>query len=198
MKENVLTRSRDAQGITLEHELIKRSIRLDCVALVPHVTYINDIAGGKFEKHYTGFCAEAFIDTAVGFGEGQENPIYVVVHPRIYAIMKNRNLIDFIPCSRGKSTIPVFVGHEVIIYDGIPSGADVVRDTSATNHVGIYETWLYSPGFMKWAVIPDSHSNDISGWANPNDNGVLKSRQDWSVRIERNDVKLARLITREE
>ncbi len=94
---------------------------------------INDISGAAFVDGVTNFSAEAFIDAAVTMGDSADLITVMMVHSIVYARMQKNNLIDFIPDATGQTTIPTFLGREVIVDDGMPRAGNV------------YDTWLFGP-----------------------------------------------------
>lgn len=96
--------------------------------------YINDISGSAFSAGVTNFSAEAFLDAAVTMGDSMEDLTAVMVHSVVYNRMQKNNLIDFIPDAMGQTSIPTFLGREVIIDDTMPRTGQV------------YDTWLFGSG----------------------------------------------------
>lgn len=183
----------------------------------------NDISGGAYSAGVTDFSAEAFIDAAVTMGDSMGDLSMVCVHSIVYSRMQKNNLIDFIPDSEGRVTIPTFLGRVVIVDDGVPSPSS-----------GIYHTWLFGSGAIQlgmgapkvptetarkpdagngggqevlynrteWAIHPVGHkyagSATKGGPSNAATANNLANAASWErVYPERKQIKVARLITRE-
>jgi len=185
--------------------------------------YINDISGAGFVDGVTNFSAEAFLDAAQTMGDSQEDLVAVAVHSVVYNRMQKNNLIDFIPDARGEINIPMFLGREVIVDDGLPRTGSV------------YDTWLFGAGATQmgvgtppvateverkagggngggqdvlysrvmWTIHPTGHAwVGTAGDGGPANTGTLASDLDeaasWNrVYPERKQIKFARLVTRE-
>lgn len=111
--------------------------------------YVNSIVGAGFVDGVTNFSAEAVIDTALTMGDSMEDLTAIMVHSVIYARMQKNNLIDFIPDSEGKVRIPTFLGRQVIVDDGMPTGTGTVLSTGLAGSSGMYESWLFGPGAVQ-------------------------------------------------
>ncbi len=134
--------------------------------------YENDISGGAFIDGVTNFSAEAFLDAAVTMGDSMEDLVAVMVHSVVFNRMQKNNLIDFIPDARGEIEIPVFLGREVIVDDGVPRTGSV------------YDSWLFgrnAAGLGRSAprVPTEVHRQALAG--NGGGQEVLTSRLEWSV-----------------
>lgn len=146
--------------------------------------YANEIVGGAFVDGVTNFSAEAFLDAAVTMGDSQEDLTAVMVHSIVYNRMQKNNLIDFIPDARGEVSIPTFLGREVIIDDGMPSGTGVVRADGTAGVAGMFETWLFGAGAVQLGVsTPKVATAVVREEAAGNGGGqeVLYSRVEWSL-----------------
>lgn len=147
--------------------------------------YTNEIVGGSFQDGVTNFTAEAFLDAAVTMGDSMEDLAIVMVHSVVFNRMQKNNLIDFIPDARGEIQIPTFLGREVVIDDGLPSGTGVTRaDGTTAGAAGMYETWLFGAGAAQLGVgsakMPtEVHREALAG--NGGGQEVLTSRQVWTV-----------------
>ncbi len=179
-----------------------------------------DISGGVYSAGVTDFSAEAFIDATTTMGDSSEDIVAVFVHSVVFARMQKNNLIDFIPDARGEVNIPVFLGREVIVDDGMPAAG------------GVYESWLFGAGTcrlgigsprvpvevdrapaagngggqetlfsrLEWMLHPVGHAfiADVSGTPGGPTNTTLAAAASWRrVFPERKQIKIARLITRE-
>lgn len=182
-----------------------------------------DITGGAFVAGVTDFSAEAFIDTAVTMGDSQDLLTAIMVHSTVKARMEKNNLIDFIPDATGKIEIPVFLGREVIVDDGMPNPAG-----------GIFHSYIMGTEAVRWGVGAPKVPTEIDRKPAAGDGGgqdVLHNRIEWAMhpaghqykgtapsggpsnattannlghldswsRVfpERKQIKIARLITRE-
>ena len=147
--------------------------------------YTSEIVGASFVDGVTNFSAEAFLDAAVTMGDSQDDLAVVMVHSVVFNRMQKNNLIDFIPDARGEIQIPTFLGREVIVDDGMPSGSAVTRaDGSTAGSTGMYETWLFGTaaaqlGIGSAKVPTEVHREALAG--NGGGQEVLTSRQVWSV-----------------
>jgi hypothetical protein len=84
------------------------------------------------------FDADSFIDSAFLLGDEQGGLNGVAVHSLTLKAMVKADLIDFLPDSQGKLTVPSYLGKTVIVDDSMPvSGAGVDR---------IFTTYIFGPG----------------------------------------------------
>lgn len=180
---------------------------------------VNDVSGVSYTAGVTDFSAEALIDAAVTLGDSADDLVAVMVHSVVYARMKKNNLIDFIPDARGEVNIPTFLGHQVIVDDGMPVTS------------GVYDTWLFGAGAVQlgvgspvvptevhrealagngggqevltnrvvWTLHPTGHAYIQTSIPNGGpSNTNLAAATSWSRRYpERKQIKFARLVTRE-
>jgi hypothetical protein len=146
----------------------------------------------------------------------------ILVHSLVNARMQKNNLIDFIPDSDGKISIPTFLGRQVVVDDGMP----------AAN--GVFESWLFGAGAarlgfgapkvptevdrapaagngsgqetlydrVEWLLHVNGHryigTAAPGGPSNANTSNNLAAAGSWQrVFPERKQIKIARLITRE-
>lgn len=134
--------------------------------------YQNDISGGAFVDGVTNFSAEAFLDATVTMGDSATDLAAVMVHSIVMNRMKKNNMIDFIPDSRSEVMIPTFLGHEVIVDDGMPVAA------------GVYDTWIFGTGSTQMGVGSAKVPTEVERIASAGNGGgqeVLHSRQEWSM-----------------
>jgi hypothetical protein len=97
---------------------------------------VNDISALTGGAQY--FDADSFIDSAFLLGDEQGGLTGVAVHSLTLKEMVKADLIDYIPDSQGKLTIPTYLGKSVIVDDGMPvSGAGATR---------IFTTYIFGPG----------------------------------------------------
>jgi hypothetical protein len=97
---------------------------------------VNDISaltgGAEF------FDADSFIDSAFLLGDEQGGLSAVAVHSLTLKAMVKADLIDFVPDSQGKLTIPTYLGKTVIVDDSMPvTGAGANR---------VFTTYIFGPG----------------------------------------------------
>lgn len=183
-----------------------------------------DISGAAFTNGVTNFSAEAFIDATATMGDSSEELSLVCMHSVVYHRAKKNNLIDFIPDSTNgaAASIPTFLGHRVIVDDSLPftggvydtwifgagavragawsppNAAEVERVPSAGNGGGqdvLYSRvgWIIHPVGYKYAGTYAAGGPTVAATANN-----LANAGSWQrVFPERNQIKIARLITRE-
>lgn len=180
--------------------------------------YTTDVSGASFVDGVTNFSTEAFIDATLTMGDSMEDTNVIMVHSIVYGRMQKNNLIDFIPDARGETNIPVFLGRQVIIDDGMPNAG------------GVFDSWLFQNGAIRLGVGSPKVSTEVERHASSGNGGggeVLFNRQEWlmhptghkfvdisgvggptntnlalaaswdRVYTERNQIKIARLISRE-
>lgn len=143
----------------------------------------NVIAGTAFVDGVTNFSAEAFLDAALTMGDSMEDLVAIMVHSVVFNRMQKNNLIDFIPDSQGMISIPTFLGREVIVDDGLPSGTNVVHP-SFTAANGVFESWLFGRGSVALGVGSPEMPTEISRKAESSNGGgsnVLHSRVLWTM-----------------
>jgi hypothetical protein len=132
-----------------------------------------DIKGGAFAAGVTDFSATAFLGAALTMGDSQDALGMVMVHSVVYNKMQNNNLIDFIPDAEGKVNIPTFLGREVIVDDAVPSPS-----------AGVYETWLFGAGAVRFGVgspkIP-TEIERLAGAGNGGGSETLYNRVEWCL-----------------
>jgi hypothetical protein len=183
-----------------------------------------NVSGASFTAGVTNFTAEAFIDGTLTMGDSMESLGMICVHSVVYGRMLKNNLIDFVFDSNNPAAIrvPMFLGREVIVDDGMPftggvfeswmfgSGSirngrgsprvptEVFRAPSAGNGSGqdtLFNRveWCLAP--VGYAYIGTAASGGPSNAATTNN---LAAATSWRrVFPERKQVKIARLITRE-
>lgn len=180
---------------------------------------ITDISGASFVDGVTNFSAEAFINAAGTMGDSADQLSLVMVHSTVYQRMQKNNLIDFIPDSEGRVSIPTFLGHQVIVDDMMPRSSNV------------YDTWIFGAGAAQLgeasADMPtETFREPLAGQGGGQDvlvtrrvytchpvghafiqssipnggpsNSDLATAANWSRRFpERKQIRFARLVTRE-
>lgn len=146
--------------------------------------YANDVVGGAFVDGVTNFTAENFLDAAVTMGDSQEDLTAVMVHSIVFNRMQKNNLIDFIPDARGEIQIPTFLGREVIVDDGVPSGSSAVRADGSAGVTGVFESWLFGSGSAQLGSGAPKVPTEVTREPQAGNGGgqeVLFSRQEWSI-----------------
>jgi hypothetical protein len=181
--------------------------------------YVNNVSGASFIDGTTNFTTEAFLDTTLTMGDSMDDLTTIFVHSVVFNRMQKNNLIDFIPDARGETTIPTFLGREVIVDDGMPRTGNV------------YDTWVFGGGTSQLGVSNPKVPTEVERKAGAGNGGgqeVLYNRLEWSIhpvghayvqgsppnggpsntdlatattwnRVfpERKQIKFARLVTRE-
>lgn len=181
-----------------------------------------DVSGASYSAGVTDFSAEAFIDACLTMGDSMEDLSLVLMHSIVYGRAQKNNLIDFIPDSEGRVSIPTFLGRQVVVDDGVPFTG------------GVFDTWLFGAGAVRFgsgdpAVPTEVYRAPAAG--NGGGQDVLHNRVEWlmhptgnayigtpasggpsnaatsnnlaaaaswgRVFTERKMIKIARLITRE-
>jgi hypothetical protein len=101
---------------------------------------VNDISALTGGAQY--FDADSFIDSAFLLGDEQGGLTGVAVHSLTLKAMVKADLIDYIPDSEGKLTIPTYMGKLVIEDDGMPvSGSGATR---------VFTTYIFGEGAIAY------------------------------------------------
>jgi hypothetical protein len=134
----------------------------------------HDISGASFADGVTNFSAEAFIDATATMGDSMDDLTMVMMHSLVYARALKNNLIDFVSDSvNGNAVrIPTFLGREVIQDDGVPRTG------------GVFDTWLFGAGAVRWGVGSAKVPTEVDRKAaagNGSGQDVLHSRVEWIV-----------------
>lgn len=183
----------------------------------------NDVKGTAFQNGVTNFTSEAFLDTLTTMGDSEGGLGIMMVHSIVFNRMRKNNLIDYIPDSEGKVTIPTFLGKQVIVDDGMPRTA------------GVFDTWIFGSGAfqfgngsppvpvavereekaghgggqeilynrVEWALAPAGYAwvggTAVKGGpSNAATAGNIGAAASWQrVFPERKQIRMARLVTRE-
>lgn len=180
----------------------------------------HSVIGTAFQEGVTNFNARAYIDAKLTMGDAMGELGLICVHSIVYATMQKNNLIDFIPDSRGETTIPTYQGAVVVYSDSMPFDATE----------GTFESWLFGRGAValgvgqpevpteierkasagngagqeilhnrvEWVIHPKGYAyiGDASGGGPTNT--VLATATSWKRAFkERKQIRVARLITRE-
>lgn len=132
----------------------------------------HDVSGAAYSDGVTNFTAESFIDATATMGDSMESLALVFVHSIVYARMQKNNLIDFIPDSEGRVNIPTFLGREVIVDDGMP------------NTGGVFESWLFGRGAVKFGSgMPKTptETERIASAGTGSGQDILYNRVEWVI-----------------
>lgn len=184
-----------------------------------------DIRGASFIDGTTNFSTEAFIDATMTMSDESDVLGMMMVNPVVYARMRKNELIDFIPDSLNPTgaKIPTFQGLQVIQDKGVPSpasgvfetwvfgagsvllGVNAPADATETDRIpgagnGSGQDILYSR--VNWIIHPVGHAYvgaaPVGGPSNLATSNNLADAGSWQrVFPERNQIRIARLITRE-
>lgn len=134
----------------------------------------HDISGAVFSDGVTNFSAEGFIDATTTMGDSMEELTLVMMHSVVYSRALKNNLIDFIPdaVNPAAQAIPQFLGRTVVVDDGVPQAA------------GVFETWLFGRGAVRWAASSPKVPTEIDrkpAAGNGGGQDVLHNRVEWIV-----------------
>jgi len=183
-----------------------------------------DVSGGSFTNGVTNFNASAFLDAAVTMGDDMDELRLCVMHSIVYNRALKNNLIDFIPDSSNPASrgIPQFLGRDVVVDDGMPNtggvfetwlfGGGSFRGGQGTPKVptemerkpdagnGGGQEILYDR--HEWIIHPVGHAyigtSPAGGPSNANTTNNLANAGSWRrVFVERKQIRVARLVTRE-
>jgi hypothetical protein len=184
----------------------------------------TDVSGASFVAGVTNFTSAAFIDALTTMNEAEEDLGAVFVHPIVYGTMRKNNLIDFIPdaVNPNAAAVPTFLGRRVIQDKGLPNAAGVFeswmlgggavrwgvgtprratavrREEEAGNGAG--QEILHNR--IEWIIHPSGHAYigtaASGGPSNAATANNLAAAASWIRRFpEREQIKIARLVTRE-
>lgn len=183
-----------------------------------------DISDTVYTGGITDFSAEAFIDAVGTMGDSADELTVVMMHSTVFQRAQKNNLIDFIADAVNPDAvrIPFFLGRRVIIDDKLPA-TGAVHDTWMIGG-GAFQLGVGTPKVpveterlpvagdgggqdrivsrVQWAIHPSG--NKYAGTAanggpsNASSANNLAAAGSWQrVFPERNQIKIARLITRE-
>jgi len=144
-----------------------------------------------------GFTASDFLAATLTMGDSMEDLALVMVHSVIFNKMQNANLIVYrdvvsgaaatndvtastaigtagnVPVSRGEIRIPTYLGRQVIVDDGLPTGGG-----------SAYESWLFGTGAVRWGLgapkIP-VEVDRVPSAGNGGGQDKLFSRVEWAM-----------------
>lgn len=121
------------------------------------------------------FNADAFIDAAASMGDMEGALNALAVHSVVYATMKKNDLIEFIPDSESKATIPTYMGKRVIVDDSM---------TVVTGSPNKYYSYLFGAGAISLGVgapkVPFEIQRDGAAGMGGGEE-VLHSRVEWVI-----------------
>lgn len=113
---------------------------------------VHDVSGEAKDI----FDGETFIDASHKLGDAEDRLTALAVHSATYASMRKQDLIEFIPDSEGKPSIPTYMGKQVIVDDGMP----VEEDAGGK----IYTTYIFGAGAIGYgeggAPVPTETDRD--------------------------------------
>jgi len=100
------------------------------------VTVATDDAGAVTSAEKIS--ADLIIDARATMGDSVSSAqsLIAVMHSVVYAELQKQQLIEFIPNARGEVNIPTYLGHMVIVDDGMPAVAGTNRITYTTMLLG--------------------------------------------------------------
>lgn len=109
---------------------------------------INDIASDSASAITDAerISAEAVLDTKQTMGDAAETLTTIIMHSVVNNRLAKQDLIDFIPDSEGKRTIPTYLGYRVIVDDRCPAIAGSNRTK--------YHSFLLGTDALGWAEVP--------------------------------------------
>ncbi len=181
-------------------------------------------SGSAYVADVTNFNAENFMDALQTLGDSMNDLSLVMMHSIVFTRAKKNNLIDYIPdaINPGAQRIPTFLGHQVIIDDGMPNAG------------GVFQTWFFGRGAtmfgrgeppvgtevdrkpdagngggqdvlhnrVEWMIHPVGHAYvgtpAAGGPSNAATTNNLANAASWRRSFtERKQIKIARLLTRE-
>jgi len=149
--------------------------------------YANDLTVNgtiSFADGVTNFSAEAALDTVLTMGDSMEDLTAMFVHSVVFNRMQKNNLIDFIPDARGEIQIPTFLGREVIVDDGMPTGTSTVTQDGTAGLANTYETWFFGADAAQMGVGSPKVPTAVTRAEQAGNGGgeeTLFSRNEWSI-----------------
>jgi len=108
--------------------------------------------------------AEAVMDTAQTMGDASSALRVLVIHSVVHNRLAKNDLIDFVPDSTGKMTIPTYLGKRVVVSDKVPAiaGTNRIRYWNFLIGEGAFG-WAESPVAVPSEVEPDPSAGDGMG-----------------------------------
>lgn len=120
--------------------------------MTENVLDISTLSGGA-----SNFDGAAFVDAAAKLGDHQDQLAAIAVHSAVYADMKKNDLIDFVEDSTQNQRIATYMGHEVIVDDGLPVTS------------GVYTSYLFARGAVTMVNEPPENADEP--YRHPDKNG---------------------------
>lgn len=146
---------------------------------------VNDIANGAATTDPTSanlISAEAIIDTQLTSGDRMEDYQMIVMHSVVYAKLRENNLIDFMPDSDQKPTIPFYQGLRVLYSDKMPKAATGTNADSSTKYT--YDSYLLGSGAFAFGDANPQYASEIDRTVLSGNGGgqtTLVSRRSFAV-----------------
>lgn len=141
-----------------------------------HVQYdlTFDASGSSFTDGVTNFTAESFIDATATMGDNSKQLAMIMVHSVVYNRMLKNNLIDFVSdaVNPNAEDVPMFLGRRVVQDDSMPFTG------------GVFESWLFGAGAVRWgsgnAKVP-TETIRVPGAGNGSGQDTLHNRVEWII-----------------
>lgn len=131
-----------------------------------------DVSGSAYVPGVTDFSAENFIDATLTMGDSMQDLGLALMHSVVYGRMQKNNLIDYIPDSEGRVNIPTFLGRVVVVDDGMPNAG------------GVFETWLFGTGSMRFGAGSPEVPTEVDRSPSAGNGGgqeTLYNRVEWMI-----------------
>lgn len=103
---------------------------------------VHDVAVGTATTTSV-FTRANFTSAAFTLGDAYSELSALAVHSMVYKRMVDNDDIDFIPDSQGQMTIPTFLGHRVIVDDGLPV-------ETSSDYATKYTSIIFGAGAFGW------------------------------------------------
>lgn len=116
--------------------------------------------------------ADAVLDAAQTMGDAKERLTAIAMHSVVYTKLQKQNLIDYIPTSDSKVSIPFYLGKQVVVDDSMPAVAGVNRVT--------YTTILFAKGAFDYGMgrlLVPSETDRIPGAGYGGGQDVIHTRR---------------------
>lgn len=135
---------------------------------------LSTLNNGNFQDGVTNFGGKSFIQATLTMGDSMGDLTLVMMHSIVYATALTNNLIQFKTASdnTGAIEVPTYLGREVVIDDGMPFNG------------GVFETWLFGRGALRWgAGSPKVPTETDRKPENGNGAGqeILYNRVEWTL-----------------
>jgi hypothetical protein len=102
---------------------------MGAASMSSNVNDISALTGGA-----ENFDADSFVDSVFLLGDEAGGLTAVAVHSQTLKAMVKADLIEFVPDSQGKLTVPTYLGKTVLVDDGMPVTT------------GVYTTYIFGNG----------------------------------------------------